>query len=123
NIGPFGCGGLVTIDSKTHKVRRSGMYHAMAHYSRHVKRGAVRIDSHHGGPAARYCQHTKHGAVALETQEEPSGLSDVAFENPDGEKVMVVTNGGKARKLTLQIDTASASIRLAGDSVTTFVWR
>ena len=40
NIGPFSCGGLITIDNGTHKVTRSGQYWAFAHYSKHVRRGA-----------------------------------------------------------------------------------
>jgi glucosylceramidase len=123
NIGPFGCGGLVTINSSNHTVRRSGMYHALAHYSRHIKRGAVRIGSH-GGPApCSYAQRTRHGIVHNEVEDGPAGVSHIAFENPDGEKVLVLTNGGKARKVTLQIGAESTSIRLERDSVTTLVWR
>ena len=51
NIGPFNCGGVVTIDSKTGEITRSGQFWALAHYaSRHppwrephrVVRGAKR---------------------------------------------------------------------------------
>ena len=40
DIGPFSCGGTVTVDNGSHKVTPSGQYHAFAHYTRHVKRGA-----------------------------------------------------------------------------------
>jgi glucosylceramidase len=45
NIGPFSCGGVVTLDSKTQKVTRSGQYWAFAHYSKAVRRGAHVIAS------------------------------------------------------------------------------
>src|SRR5271169_527763 len=45
NIGPFPCGGVVTIDSKTHAITRSGQYWALTHFSRGVRRGAVRVAS------------------------------------------------------------------------------
>ena len=43
NIGPFDCGGVVTIDSKTGKITRSGQYWAPAHFSRAIRRGARRV--------------------------------------------------------------------------------
>ena len=70
NIGPFKCGGLVTIHSKTREVTRSGQYWAFAHYSKAVKRGARRIES--------------TGQV--------EGVSHVAFTNPDGSTAVVITN-------------------------------
>ena len=40
NIGPFSCGGLLTLHSETHQLTRSGMYWALAHYSKFIRRGA-----------------------------------------------------------------------------------
>ena len=40
NIGPFSCGGLVTYDSRTNEIVRSGQYHAMKHFSKFIKKGA-----------------------------------------------------------------------------------
>ncbi len=82
NIGPFPCGGLVTINSTTKAVTYSGQYWALAQYSRYIKRGATRIES------------TTKTAGKAQSQD----LLHVAFENEGGEKVMVVTNGGAARK-------------------------
>jgi len=103
NIGPFPCGGVVTIDSKTKAVTRSGQYWAFAHYSRHVRRGARVIEST-GGPSG-------------------SPVSHVAFENPDGTRVAVLTNAGNAaasHKLILGGDATELS--LPADSVTTLSW-
>jgi glucosylceramidase len=45
NIGPFDCGGVITIDSKTGEITRSGQYWALSHFSRAIRRGARRIES------------------------------------------------------------------------------
>jgi glucosylceramidase len=37
NVGPFTCGGLVTIHSGTREITRSGQYWAFAHYSRAIR--------------------------------------------------------------------------------------
>jgi len=100
NIGPFSCGGLVTIHSRTREITRSGQYWAFAHFSRAIHRGARRFDS--GSTLTR--------------------ISHVAFANPDGTRVLVVTNSGPAQTATVQMGTMQADIALDKDSVTTWVW-
>ncbi|HUM04356.1 MAG TPA: glycoside hydrolase family 30 beta sandwich domain-containing protein [Terriglobales bacterium] len=100
NIGPFPCGGMVTIHSQTKEITRSGQYWAFAHFSRSIRRGARRFES----------------------QSALADLQHVAFENPDGQRVLVVTNGGVARDVVLQLGNARTTVQLAGDSVTTLVW-
>lgn len=100
NIGPFPCGGMVTIHSQTKEITRSGQYWAFAHFSRNVRRGAKRFES--------ACQI--------------AGVEQVAFENPDGQKVLVVTNSGPARTATLKQENQTAELALAPDSVTTLLW-
>jgi glucosylceramidase len=53
NIGPFPCGGLVTINSTTKEVTRSGQYYALAHFSKFIERGAKRIESTALNPNSR----------------------------------------------------------------------
>jgi glucosylceramidase len=101
NIGPFPCGGLVTIHAQTKEITRSGQYWAFAHFSRLIRRGARRIDS--------------SGTVAK--------LDHVAFENPDGQKILVLTNTGAARPVVLQVGTVVAHLNLASDSLTTLAWK
>jgi len=101
NVGPFTCGGMVTIHSQTKEITRSGQYWAFAHFSRNIRHGAKRFDS-----------------VGKMT-----GVDHVAFENPDGQKVLVVTNSGPAKTATLQQGNKSADISLAPDSVATLSWR
>jgi len=100
NIGPFSCGGLVTIHSRTREITRSGQYWAFAHLSRVIRRGARRFDS--------------LGDIA--------GLSHVAFANPDGGKVVVLTNPGAARTARLRLGDMMAGAALPADSVTTLSW-
>jgi glucosylceramidase len=101
NIGPFDCGGVVTINSKTKEITRSGQYWALAHYSRAIRRGARRLES----------------SANLE------GVSHVAFANPDGTKAVVLTNAGPQRKATLRMSGMETAVNLPADSITTLTWR
>ena len=97
NIGPFPCGGLVTIHSETKKITYSGQYWAFAHFSRNIRRGARRFES------------------AGKMQ----GVEHVAFENPDGQKVVVLTNAGVAKSVSIKFADKTAEVSLAADSVST----
>jgi len=99
NIGPFTCGGLVTIDSQTQEVSYSGQFHAFAHYSRFVRRGARRVDSQASGD-----------------------FSHVALENPDGTRILVLTNPGAARTVQIMSTERLATLTLPSNSVTTLRW-
>ncbi len=100
NLGPFSCGGLVAIHSQTREIVRSGQYWALAHFSRAIRRGARRFDS----------------------QSALMRVSHAAFANPDGTRVLVVTNSGPAQTATVQMGAMQADIGLEKDSVTTWVW-
>jgi glucosylceramidase len=100
NIGPFPCGGIVTIHSQTGEITRSGQYWGLAHFSRAIRRGARRFDSESALPE----------------------ISHAAFANPDGTRVLVVTNPGPAKTASVQVGAMKADIALDKDSVTTWVW-
>jgi len=100
NIGPFPCGGIVTINSNTKEISRSGMYWALAHYSRFIRRGARRFES--------------EGSLER--------ISHVMFANPDGSKVAVLTNAGDERTVILQTASKAAQVVLPKDSITTLTW-
>jgi glucosylceramidase len=100
NIGPYPMGGLVTIDSKTKDIYHSGEFWAMEHYSRFIKRAAVRIDSQSSG----------------------KGLSHTAFENPDRSFILVITNPGAERICELECGDKRARLSLTANSVTTLAW-
>ena len=101
NIGPFSCGGLVTIHSQTRAISYSGQFWALGHFARFVRRGARRLDS----------------------QSSAAQLDHVAFENPDGTRVLVVTNRGAGRGVQLRLGGAAAAASLEANSVTTFRWQ
>jgi glucosylceramidase len=101
NIGPFPCGGLVTMNSKTKEISYSGQYWAIAQFSKYIHRGARRIDS----------------------QTNLADLDHIAFINPDGQKVLVLTNAGPERTLSVQCGAdRTTNFQLEPDSVTTLVW-
>jgi glucosylceramidase len=104
NIGPFNCGGVITVNSQTHEVMRSGGYWGLGHYSRFVKRDAYVVES--------------IGSV--------QGLTHVAFINPDGSKVLVLTNAGDARSVSVEYAadrSLTTDVQLDANSVTTLFWR
>ena len=100
NIGPFPCGGVVTIHSETKQVVRSGQYWALAHYSRAIRRGARRFESRSAAP----------------------GVHHVAFENPDGKRVMVLSNPAEARAVELRLAGRAARLSLPAEAMATLVW-
>ncbi len=100
NIGPFSCGGMVTINSQTKEITRSGQYWAFAHFSRAVRRGARRFAS--------------DGKVG--------GVEHVGFENPDGKTVLLVSNSGPAKTIAVKQSSKAVEVSLAADSITTLSW-
>jgi glucosylceramidase len=101
NIGPFSCGGVVTVNSQTKAITYSGQFWALAHYSSFIRRGARRFDS----------------------QSAAKDLYHASFQNPDGQRVLVLTNAAPARTCEVQMGGAAASIHLEPDSVATLLWR
>jgi O-glycosyl hydrolase len=50
-------------------------------------------------------------------------FAHVACQNPDGELVLVLTNSGEPRTISVQIQGMAADVLMEKDSVTTLVWR
>ena len=100
NIGPFSCGGVVTINSKTRELTRSGQYWAFAHYSKVIQRGASVIAS----------------SGDLEK------IDHVALQNPDGSHVLILTNTGREETVQCTLRDQSLNVSLPPDSITTLVW-
>lgn len=93
------CQGAITVDGN--KVDRNIALYTVAHASRFVPPGSVRIDS------------TDTGAE----------LSNVAWRRPDGHYVLLLANTGPDRR-TVRVQTGSRQFTtgLDGGSVGTFVW-
>ena len=100
NIGPFTCGGVVTLNCKTQQVTRSGQYWAFAHYSKAVRRGA---------------------RVVASTATLP-GIDHVAFANPGGDYVLVLTNQGDAQEIDCRFGGKCMSVKLPHNSIVTLQW-
>ncbi len=101
NIGPFNCAGLVTVDSSSRKITRSGQYWALRHFSARLKRGANIISS----------------------QGEGAGASHVIARNPNGSYTAILTNPNKTvAAVCLAMGESSAALTLMPDSVTTLNW-
>ena len=62
-------------------------------------------------------------ARRFESQSQAANLDHVAVENPDGQKVLVLTNLGSARTVQLYQGQRSASVSLEENSMATLVWR
>jgi len=101
NVGPFSCGGSVTINAESLEITRSGHFWAMNHFSRSIRRGARRFDSQNG----------------------PAEIPHVAFEDPDGRRTLLITNPGSVRTVRVGLGNAVADIDLSADSLTTLAWR
>jgi glucosylceramidase len=107
NYGPHkgGCGncrGVVTIHSATGEITRNPEYYALAHASRFVRPGAVRIGS-----------------------SAPNGFETVAFRNADHRSTaLIVLNTTKsARQLAVRVGELSFTTSLPGGAVATFIWK
>jgi glucosylceramidase len=95
------CRGVVTINSGSGAVTPTVDYYALAHLSRFVAPGAVRIEA---GP-------------------DPQNLNTVAFRNKDGSTVVVAVNrGNSARALSVREERKTFTYDLPAGGVATFVW-
>ena len=92
------CQGAITIDGN--KVSRNLAYYTVAHASKHVRPGSVRIGSN--------------------TLEE---LPNVAFKTPAGRKVVIVVNNTRApRTFSIRDQGKYLAATLNGQAVGTYVW-
>lgn len=93
------CEGAITLNGN--QVTRNAAYYTIAHASKFVRPGSVRIASN-----------------AL------TGLANVAFLTPGGKRVLIVTNDGSApQKFQIRYHGKSATSTLSAGSVGTYVWQ
>lgn len=92
------CLGALTIDGNS--VTRNPAYYIIAHASKFVRPGAVRVASN-----------------------QLNGLANVAFKNTDGKMVLIVLNETEQRRsFVVKHDDKQASAMLNGGAVATYVW-
>ena len=95
------CRGVVTVNSVTGAISLNEEYFTIAHASKFVQPGALRIDS-------------RSINNVVET---------VAFLNPDGSKAMIALNpSGSSKSFRIVEDGQHFAYELTKKSVTTFVW-
>jgi glucosylceramidase len=95
------CRGLVTVDPATGTTEPTVDYYTMGHASKFVEPGAHRIESN--------------------TFE--NDVENVAFQNPDGSKVMVVSNRtSEPRQVRVKEGTQVFEYLLPGEAAATFKW-
>jgi glucosylceramidase len=96
--GCSGCRGAITIDGS--KVTRLVAYYTMAHASKFVRPGSIRIDSNNLDP-----------------------LPNVAFKTPDGMEVLIVSNiSDSTQKFDVRSGARVFTTFLNAGSVGTYVW-
>jgi glucosylceramidase len=118
------CQGAITIDGD--KVSFNIAYYAVAHASKFVRPGSVRIASTFPGDET----------VALTTDEEQPAnlratliqnsdvLPNVAYRTPDGNIVMIIANDkAMPRNVGIQYRGMIANVRLNAGSVGTYTWK
>lgn len=123
NGGCSMCQGALTLDGDN--VTRNLAYYNIAHASKFVRPGSVRIGS----------TNTGDKAVALTQDEETQGirraaiienspvLPNVAFRTPDGKIVLIVVNDTYAvSSFRIQYNGMLASVRLSPGAAGTYVW-
>ncbi|WP_282037521.1 glycoside hydrolase family 30 protein [Saccharicrinis aurantiacus] len=104
NLGPHTeggcteCLGALTIDNDD--ITRNPAYYIIAHASKFVRPGSVRLDSN-----------------------VPSNLNNVAFSTPDGKTVVVVINNADSeQEFNMQVDGKLITSKLASKAVATYVY-
>lgn len=91
------CLGALTIGTN---ITRNVSYYIIAHASKFVKSGSVRIGSNIVGP-----------------------LQNVAFKTPDGKKVLIVLNdSNSSQTFNIQFNREIVTATLLGGSVGTYIW-
>jgi glucosylceramidase len=101
NNGPFEASRtIITLDPNTRKPTEHFDFFLYGQFMKFIHRGAVRVAS--GGSTRSF--------------------ANVAFRNPDGQILLVVVNAGSAESLNLNCVGRTASARLPGKSVATFLW-
>jgi glucosylceramidase len=128
NIGPFDCGGLVQIHSKTKEITLTGLYWALVHYARAFRRGSVIVSSHDANgdfPAVNGAMIGQPGSSSGTANPNSAATSRVfhtAAKNYDGSMVLVLTNPGDAREVAVACGGQTARMLLNADSITTLRW-
>ena len=117
------CQGAVTLDGD--KVSRNIAYYVVAHASKFVRPGSVRIASTNKGDQSVLLttDEEQREIVRVATITNNDALPNVAFRTPDGKIVLIVANDTYATgTFRVQYQGQYANIRLQPGAVGTYVW-
>lgn len=124
NGGCSMCQGAITIDGN--RIARNLAYYTVAHASKFVRPGSVRIASTTRGDksVALYEDEQRPGVFRTAVTENTDLLPNVAFKTPEGQIVLIVVNDTwSVSSFTIQYKGQFATIRLTPGAAGTFVWK
>ncbi len=117
------CQGAVTIDNDN--VTKNLAYYVIAHASKFIRPGSVRIGSTNPGDmsVALTTDEERREVVRVATFDNYSVLPNVAFRTPEGKYVLVVANNTwNVTSFRIQFRSQYVNIRLNPGAVGTYVW-
>ena len=117
------CQGAVTIDGD--KVTKNIAYYVVAHASKFVRPGSVRIGSTYPGDmsVALTTDEERREVVRVAAYDNPNVLPNVAFKTPEGKYVLIVVNNTYSTQgFRIQFNSKFANVRLVPGAVGTYVW-
>lgn len=115
NIGPFTCGGLVTLDSRTGELSYSGQYHAFRHFSPYIRPGAriYPLD---------FANNLSYRMFSYPKQEKR--VEGCFVRNADGEEALFLVNPNETkRQISFLHRDTPWYIELLPDTVATVLFR
>lgn len=117
------CQGAITIDKDV--VSLNLAYYTIAHASKFVRPGSVRIGSTNSGDqtVALTEDEERPGLKRMAMIENTQTLPNVAFKTPDGKIVLIVVNDTQSvNSFVIQYNGQFANIRLNPGAVGTYIW-
>jgi len=124
NGGCSMCQGAVTIDDDN--ITRNIAYYTVAHASKFVRPGSVRIASTYSGDKTVSLTEDEErpGIKRATVIENSQVLPNVAFKTPDGKIVLIVANDTwSANLFRIQYKGKIASVRLNPGAAGTYIWQ
>ncbi len=124
NGGCSMCQGAITIDGD--KVTRNIAYYIIAHASKFVRPGSVRIASTNRGDesVALYEDEQRPGVFRTALTQNTDVLPNVAFRTPEGKIVLIVVNDTwNSSSFRIQFRGKYSNIRLSPGATGTYVWQ
>jgi glucosylceramidase len=118
------CQGAVTINGDS--VTRNIAYYVVAHASKFVTPGSVRISSTQKGDmsVSLTSDEERSGVVRVVALENKEALPNVAFRTPEGKIVVIVANDSwNISSFRIQYRSQTATINLSPGAVGTYIWQ